>query len=63
MVWKLVVTWVGTLLQRAMVSDHDGYRRPAAVVIEFTPPAEAPPPDQPCPAPAVTVRFEPAIVG
>ncbi|MBA4182151.1 MAG: hypothetical protein C0506_16315 [Anaerolinea sp.] len=55
---KLVAEWVEASLQRAMAADPDGYRRAATVWVEFTPPAEAPPADQPYPPPAVTVRFE-----
>ena len=60
---KLVAEWIEAPLQRAMASDPDGYRRAAAVLIDFVPPTEAPPADQPYPIPAVTVRFDPAVEG
>lgn len=60
---KLVAEWVEAPLQRAMAADPDGYRRAAAVAIEFTTPSETPPADQPYPVPEVTVQFEPAIQG
>ena len=59
---KLVAEWVEAPLQRAMAADPDGYRRAAAVLIDFGPPAEAPA-DQPYPSPVVTVRFDPAVQG
>lgn len=60
---KLVAEWIESPLQRAMAADPDGYRRAAAVLIDFVPPAEPPAADQPYPPPTVTVRFDPAVQG
>jgi ATP-dependent Clp protease ATP-binding subunit ClpC len=60
---KLVAEWIEAPLQRAMAADPDGYRGAGAVLVGFTPLAEPPAADQPYPAPAVTVRFDPPAVG
>lgn len=54
---KLIADWLEVPLQRALATDPDGYRRAAAVWVEFTAPPE-PEAGQPYPEPAVTVRFE-----
>jgi ATP-dependent Clp protease ATP-binding subunit ClpA len=58
---KLVAEWVEAPLQRAMANDPDGYHRADSVLVDYAPPAETPPADQPYPVPTVAVRFEPAV--
>lgn len=60
---KLVAEWIEAPLQRAMAADPDGYHRAATVLIEFAAPVEPPPADQSYPSPAVTVCFDPAVLG